>query len=570
LFVVIAILSSINVALRKPIITQNEERDLLFSGVVIDEDRREYGTKLFLNLNKLIVGGDTIDFRLPVQFYTIDEETYFGKNLLIEGKIRTSRVSHQPNILTGKIVNSSLAAGFSSRIFYRIRNYIDLLFKFLFNKDENNIVNGLILGGSSRLGKALQDVFVRAGVLHILSVSGLHVGFVISFVSLLLIPFPFSAKIKFFIVLLVLFIYAGITGFRPPVLRAGLMAFLFGVALVFQRKVDSIHVLNMTAFTLLIMNPLIFFDISAQLSFASVYGILYLYPKIERLCRASIKQRFLRFIALSVVVSFSAQLFITPLLIHYFQRTQTIACLSNLLIVPLSSIITYLLFICIIVSAIYFPLTKIFVFLISPLISLLVLISKFFANISFSSIQLFLPPIFLILAFFLFTDRYRKFSIFAILITAIIFSIASFSNPVVIKISENGSLLSLPEGDNIFITSKGNAQFLANQGVDKLDYLIAPRKIYPASKEFIQFPEELHFKRINIRKVSIELCKSPLIKYCNKIFNLDKFIPLSGEMNYIITNGKNMYIFKVPLYRSIVDQIVTDFKIIHAKIKLLL
>ena len=576
LFIVIATLAAINTSLKAPVKTPFEGKELIYQGTVIGEDHQEYGVKLFISISKALLKNDTLDYPLPVEFYTTSTEIYLGKTLEIKGRIHTSKSAHRPNILTGKIIRISFQENLLGKIFYRIRNYIDALFKLLLNYENYNLSSGLILGGSSRVGKELRDVFTRAGVLHILSVSGFNVGFLISFIGVFLILIPLSNKIKFLIVVFVLFTYAGITGFQPSVSRASLMACLFGAGLIFQRNVDSIHILNIAALVLLIVNPVLLFDVGAQLSFASVYGILYLYPRIDEVLIKKMKTHLLKIIISLMVISFSAQIFVSPLLIQYFHRIQTLACFSNLLIVPLASIITYLLFSCIFVSVFFMPLAKFMAFLASMLLHLLVIISRFFSAIPFSSITLSISPIFLIIFFFFFPRKSRKFTIYAILIMAIIFSIAPFSESAIVETSGDDTLISMSNGENVFITTKQSPKFLFTQGIEKVDYLIAPGKYYPISTRqtlvrqgFFELPVDLRYKKIAIGDMIIELQKDIKITYRNQQINLRDYLPESRNLLYIITNGKNSYRFNTILYGSIFDQLVVDTKILFAQLKLL-
>ena len=576
LFFVIACFSIINTALHIPLKTTEQGLDLLFVGVVVAEDHRENYLKLSMDIKKVLLKNNTIDYHMPVDFYTFKKETYLGRTLLVKGRIHASTSAHRPNVLTGEIIEQTFETSLVNRIFFQIRNYIDNLFKSFFDERNYDLASGLVLGGSSRVGKELQNVFTRAGVLHILSVSGLHVGFVISFVGLILFFVPITQKIKFIVVMLVLFMYAGITGFLPTVLRAGLMAGLFGAALVFQRNVDGLHILNITALILLIINPLILFDLSAQLSFASVYGILWLYPKLESVWIKKIKSRVLRFVVSMMAISFSAQLFVSPLVIQYFHRVQTLAVFSNILIVPLTSIITYLLFFGMFFGIIFMPLVKAAAFLTSLLLDLMVGISNFFATIPFSSINLSISPIFLLLFFFLFVARFRKMAIYAILVMALLFSIAQISRCATIRISQDSILITLPNNKNILVTSKRNTHLLWTQEIEKVDYLIDSDRFYPDSisrssvcKEFFALPEGLHYKNIRLGEIIIELNQGTSIKYRNGIIRPVEHLPEQGKLTYLITNGKDYYIFDGVLYGSVIDQLITEIKILFAEIKLL-
>ena len=577
LYILIAILSMINTSLNTPVRLTYQGRDSTFSGTVIREEHREFYVKLLINIDEAIINNRIINYKIPVEFYTREHKTYLGRKLLIKGRIKNSKFANRPNLLSGNIIETDPRDTFLGGVLFSVRGYIDSMLKSLLMNEHYDLGTGLILGGSGRLKKDLKNVFVRAGVLHILAVSGLHVGFVCMFVGFILIFIPISARIKFFIIMLVLCLYTGITGFRPGVCRATLMAFLFGLSLILQRNVDGVHIINITAIIFLLINPLLVFDIGAQLSFSAVYGILFLYPIIQNSIIKRIHVKLYKFIMTSMAVSFSAQLFVSPLLIYYFHRLPTLAVISNLIIVPIASITIFLLFFCLIIGTFSFMLAKMIAVLISILLSILIIISKLFAGIPFSTVTLYVSPIILLLLYFIYSRRLRKLATFSIIIISIFFSISSLSDCVIIKTGTAGTLISTPYGEKIFVTSRRSkvqtAVFLANQNIENLDYLIATENHYPVEKKFFELPDKLHVKQIKFGKMTINVSDNINIIFREKKITLDNsdFKHYGNEENllYILTDGKNVQRFDTPLHGSIIDQIILDIKVAIAKLRFL-
>ncbi len=577
LYILIAILSMINTSLNTPLRLTYQGRDSTFSGTVIREEHREFYVKLLINIDEAIINNRIINYKIPVEFYTREHKTYLGRKLLIKGRIKNSKFANHPNLLSGNIIETDPRNTFLGGVLFSVRGYIDSMLKSLLMNEHYDLGTGLILGGSGRLKKDLKNVFVRAGVLHILAVSGLHVGFVCMFVGFILIFIPISARIKFFIIMLVLCLYTGITGFRPGVCRATLMAFLFGLSLILQRNVDGVHIINITAIIFLLINPLLVFDIGAQLSFSAVYGILFLYPIIQNSIIKRIHVKLYKFIMTSMAVSFSAQLFVSPLLIYYFHRLPTLAVISNLIIVPIASITIFLLFFCLIIGTFSFMLAKMIAVLISILLSILIIISKLFAGIPFSTVTLYVSPIILLLLYFIYSRRLRKLATFSIIIISIFFSISSLSDCVIIKTGTAGTLISTTCGEKIFVTSRRSkvqtAVFLANQNIENLDYLIATENHYPVEKKFFELPDKLHVKRIKFGKMTINVSDNINIIFREKKITLDNsdFKHYGNEENllYILTDGKNVQRFDTPLHGSIIDQIILDIKVAIAKLRFL-
>jgi ComEC/Rec2-related protein len=566
LFLTIASLAALNSACMVPMKLMYQERTLSFSGVVVAEDHHQNYLRLSILIDKAILQQDTINYRIPVEFHSYTKETLLGTRIIIKGRIKPSTFLHRPHVFVGEIVERGHPQTFFDQISHTVRSYIDHQLQSVFNNVHYNIASGLILGGSNRLGRDLKDVFSRAGVLHILAVSGLHVGFVCLFISCLLFFIPLSPKIKFIIIMVVLFIYAGVVGFRPSIYRATLMAFFFGLAIILQRNVDGIHVINITAITLLLINPLLLFDVGAQLSFAAVYGIVFLYPKITASLKKKVTNKFFKFIYVSMVVSFSAQLFVSPLLIYYFHRLPTLAIFSNLIVVPIAVIVIFLLFIYLLAGIFFSVLAEAIALLIPFLISLLVSVSKIVANIPHSTISTHISPVFLITFFFLFPKRTRKWGIFALLIMATIASIGLLSDTTVLRITREGAYVSTFADETIYITSEEKTKFLGMNGINEVDYLVAPRRFFPVRKEFFILPEKLYHKKIVLGSITIELQREQSITCGNVELNMNNYTTDENSIFHIITDGDTVYEFRSPLYKSIIDQTVLDIKLLLARL----
>ncbi len=472
---------------------------------------------------------------------------------------------HQPNIILGSIVRKDYHNNITGGIFNYVYTYINRVFKNSFAPDYCSVAQGLILGGSSRLSAELKNIFARAGVLHILAVSGLHVGFIIAFLGTVFLFLPVPYKLKFVLIMLFLVFYAGITGFRPSVLRASLMTSLFGLAFILQRQVNPIHIVNMSALTILSVSPLTLFDTGAQLSFGAVYGIVYLLPKINAGFLKKIESRIFKSILWSMATSLSAQIFVSPFLIQYFSQLPTLAVFSNILVVPLASIIIYLLFILIIVSLIFRPLVGAIVYLTVKLIWVLENVAKFFASLPFACLGIDFSPVFLVLFYFIFVKKVRKYAIFAMCIMAIIFSLMSLFPVSLIQMTNNGALITLVDREKILLC-EGGIRILPPIFYDKdVDYLIAQKRIIEAKKEFVLLPENLYYKNLKIGDFLIHLGKRINIQVEGNEFSVPEQ-GLENRIRHIILGKSRMYQFETPAELSVLDQMGIDFHKIFGKL----
>ncbi len=208
------------------------------------------------------------------------------------------------------------------------------------NPQSQQIALALLLGQKGSLDKEIRDAYAETGTMHILAVSGLHVGIIY---AMLLLPVralrPTSRVRSFYLILvvLVIWVYALLTGFSPSVVRAATMFSLMTLGQMRKRKSSIWNILAFSAILILVTDPDVIFDIGFQLSYLAVAGIVGLQPLIVRwwLPRNSILEYFWQLAA----VSLAAQLVTFPLSLLYFHQFPTYFLVANLLVVPLAFLI---------------------------------------------------------------------------------------------------------------------------------------------------------------------------------------------------------------------------------------
>ena len=200
---------------------------------------------------------------------------------------------------------------------------------------EFEILSALTLGYKRDLDPETKRIFSASGASHVLAVSGLHVGIVFWVVTLI---FGFLRKKKsgrvFFVLItiLILWFYAFITGLSPSVMRASTMFSIFVVAENINRKSNIYNSLAASAFILLLVNPNNLFDVGFQLSYAAVFGIVFLQPKLEKL--VLVKNRIYKFLWLLITVSIAAQIATFPITTFYFWQFPTYFWITNTFVIP--------------------------------------------------------------------------------------------------------------------------------------------------------------------------------------------------------------------------------------------
>ncbi|MDZ4757665.1 MAG: ComEC/Rec2 family competence protein [Bacteroidota bacterium] len=229
-------------------------------------------------------------------------------------------------------------------LFYSIKKYIVGLYKnYIPGDEQKGVAAALIFGYREDLSQDLVEAYADTGTLHVLAVSGLHVG-ILYFVLKALLGFLTRKKslriLRFCIIVVTLWFYALITGLSPSVNRAALMFTIIIIAETFHRNTNIYNSIAASAFILLLINPYSLYDVGFQLSYLAVLGIVFLHPRIYSWF--TFNNWFTNQVWNITAVSIAAQLATSPLGFYYFGQFPNYFLISNLLIIPLSTIITYI------------------------------------------------------------------------------------------------------------------------------------------------------------------------------------------------------------------------------------
>ena len=262
---------------------------------------------------------------------------------------------------------------------------------------EGKILQALILGERKEIPKNVRENFNKAGISHVLAISGLHIG-IIAFFSVLIIRYIMKSseylllrfnivKVSAIFAFFPIVVYASIAGFGISTVRATIMILAFLVAILCGKERELFNTLALAAFVILAVSPASLFDISFQLSFTAVAAILFIAPRLTSLIPKGNpdetgknnfnQKRFLLSVVLFIIVSLSATLGTIPLIAFYFNRISTIVLLSNVLIIPIIGFIVLPLGMATIVA---FPIS-------TSLAAIFVKVSSFFIGISTSIID---------------------------------------------------------------------------------------------------------------------------------------------------------------------------------------
>jgi competence protein ComEC len=225
-----------------------------------------------------------------------------------------------------------------------------ILEKYVKDTQELAVLNAMILGVRSELDPDLVQAYSAAGAIHVLSVSGLHVGVIMVVLSFLLGPirrFPSFGKYAYLAILLgIMWLYALVTGFSAPVLRSTIMFSVIAVAQVVAKKHYAINTLAFSAFWLLVWQPTMLFQIGFLLSYLAIVGMVIIQPLLNPLVKIdkfkSLGHRALDRLWKVSTVAVAAQVATLPITIYYFHQFPNYFLLVNPIVILLSSVVLIL------------------------------------------------------------------------------------------------------------------------------------------------------------------------------------------------------------------------------------
>lgn len=208
--------------------------------------------------------------------------------------------------------------------------------------DTSALCKALCIADKSGLTSTVKKDFSRAGASHILAVSGMHVGIIFTAISTLIGLISQSRKfsrIASIVAICFLWFYAFICGLQPSIVRACTMFTIPIIGKLLKRDSSSLNSLLFTAFCMVIYDYTNLFNIGFQLSFLAVAGILLFQEKIFNIFQ--LQNKILIWLWSLTSVSIAAQITTLPLTIYYFHNIPVLSLISNLFVVPLSTLLIY-------------------------------------------------------------------------------------------------------------------------------------------------------------------------------------------------------------------------------------
>ncbi|MDR5591954.1 ComEC/Rec2 family competence protein [Christiangramia sp. SM2212] len=325
--------------------TEFSERFILETESLLRDDRSvKIKGKILVNIRKDSINGLTfkpgmrillpwnpLEFNSSLNPFQFDYRDY----------MRRLKVERQINLKASQIQISASNNASLKSIAWQIREkIINKLKSHDFGPNEIAVYQALILGQRREISNKLYQDYAAAGAIHILAISGLHIGILLYFLNFLLQwlnRFKNGRIIRTIVLILLLWSFALITGLNPSVVRAVTMFSFIAIGLQLKRKTSVLNSLFVSLFFLLILNPYYIFQVGFQLSYLAVFSIIIFQPKIYKLLKS--ESQVLDYFWKLCSVSLAAQIGVIPISIFYFHQFPGMFLISNLVILPFLGII---------------------------------------------------------------------------------------------------------------------------------------------------------------------------------------------------------------------------------------
>ena len=313
-----------------------------FIAIINNIDGGNYSGKIIVNIQKDSLKNLIIGNVIKVKTVLQQNSSNKNPNQFDYGKYLANKQIYA-QIYTNKteiVINKNLKKDiwyYSGRLHSRIVRNLE---KANFNNEEMNVALALILGQQQDISSDIIQDYQYSGATHILSVSGLHVGFIMLFINFILKPIPNTRKgslIKLISILLSLGAFAIISGLSPSVLRSVVMFSFLAIGNHLRRSGSIYHTLLVSMLLILLCEPYFLFDVGFQLSYLALFFIVWLQPLLKQIWTP--KHKIQTTIWNALTVSFAAQIGTLPLCLYYFHQFPGLFFVTNIVIIPILSFI---------------------------------------------------------------------------------------------------------------------------------------------------------------------------------------------------------------------------------------
>lgn len=498
----------------------------------------------------------------------------------------------------------------------KVKKYIIFASNQMFSDNISGLLVGILIGEKENISEEVQEDFKDSSLSHMLAVSGTHVSYIIIGLTILLNNFGRKYSSILSILFLVFFMY--ITSFTSSVVRACIMGIILLGSKIFYKKSDIYVSMGLSILIILIENPFKILDIGLILSYGGTIGIVVLYKILSNKIKS--KNKIIVYILNTLLITFSAQVFVFPIIAIYFNNVSITFFISNLLATPILAIIIIFGFFNILVYFISNEIGIILSIFLELNLKILIFISHSCANIPYANLLIITPKIFYVTLYYLIISiciiiykiihtneewqylsslekKYilmlkriiknrRKYILKISLIILIIITI----NIIIDNINKETKIyfIDVGQGDSTLIITKnkkiilidggGNINnkaydigkntllpYLLDRGVSKIDYLFVSHFDYDHVGGLYEVIDKLNVKQIIIPKV--ENISEEEKKFLNKVKEKHIKVNRVNENNKIYIDKNTTIHILSPLNKLIEDNYINNnslvFKFIY-------
>jgi competence protein ComEC len=417
-----------------------------------------------------------------------------------------------------------------------------------------NIIKALFLGQRQNIEQETLDNYSKSGAIHILAISGLHIGILLYFFKALLKPIErikYGRVITPFLLIAILWSFALLSGLSASVVRAVTMFTFVSIGMYMNREINIYNTLGSSILILLLFKPNFIFDVGFQLSYCAVFSIVTIQPLLSKLWTP--KNKIIGYFYDILTVSFAAQIGVLPLSIYYFHQFPGLFFITNLVIIPLLTLILITGMVSILLSVFSIYLSFLVEFL-SELIGFMNnyvgYVSSFeqfiIKDIPFNSLIL-LSSLFAIICIILYIKKPTSIGITLALITILVFQLSIIGslvfhrtqNEFIIFQYPKKTILASKENNSIFLHSNDslvNSNYVVKNYIQNnfgtIDSIVPLQNVYLIKKTKLLVIDEKGIYKLPEKPDIVLLTQSPKINFERLLTELEPKIIIADGSNY--------------------------------------
>ncbi|MBN1633381.1 MAG: DNA internalization-related competence protein ComEC/Rec2 [Ignavibacteria bacterium] len=451
--------------------------------------------------------------------------------------------------------------------------------------EEGSYLKGLLTGSKTTMSEELKDNFVKAGVMHLIAVSGLNVAYVILFSMMFFSIFRMKREYRYIITIIFIIYYCLFTGAQPSIVRATILGVLVILAWLIQKRIVFLNLIGASAIIVFIIDSRQLFDAGFILSYSATISMVLFFQKTQSIIqplffkKRSVVRRICYYFVILFLSTFAAQIGTLPLTSLYFGKISLISFISNLIAVPISNISLALGMLQVITAPLFGFISESIAEVNYLLLKMQIIMINFFGELEFAyTVKYNFDTMSMIIYFIIVAVIYSvtmnnyRFRIVLVLFLILLFIMFSYQVDPQIRIvffdvgQGDAALVTTPSGKNILIdaglkndaTDKAKrhiAPYLERNRISDIDLLILTHHHYDHSGGAVYLLENFNIKKIifndiNIYDRNFKIIEDIIIRrrierenlYAGDVINIGEdvkfycLLPKKSDVNYISNN----------------------------------